>query len=400
VREWRVAHQQPRPAIDVSTDISTSIDVFDLAAIAIVFTDTSGLFQRVNPAFCRLLGRSPSELVGRSFGSVTSPDDVARSEAVLRRLLTGEVETSRFEKRYTRPDGTFIWVDMHIRCLTEPDGDVIGFLAQGVDIAHLKQAEAALEVANQELEALVSKATLLATHDLLTGLPNRRLFGDRATRALAGSASDGTVPVVVMLLDLDRFKEVNDTLGHSQGDLLLRQVAQRLSAVVRHKDTVARFGGDEFVVLLPEGGRDAGTHTATRIAQALEAPFLLGEFIVSVAASIGIATADALEDSTLEELLRRADIAMYKAKADRCGHAHFTSRTDDAGRDRATLVGELARAVEADAALLYHQPKMAEVTGEVSGLESLVRWLHPTPVASSAPTSSSLPPAHDGTARH
>jgi PAS domain S-box-containing protein len=126
--------------------------VFELAAIAIVYTDTNGLFRRVNPAFCRLLGRSPTELVGRSFSSLTSPDDIAHSDALLRRLLADPVETSRFEKRYVRPDGDVVWVDMHIRCLTDPDGAVIGFLTQGVDITHLKHAEAALEVANRELE--------------------------------------------------------------------------------------------------------------------------------------------------------------------------------------------------------------------------------------------------------
>src|SRR5665213_281127 len=134
----------------------------------------------------------------------------------------------------------------------------------------------ALEVANKELEVLIHEVTQLATHDTLTGLPNRLLFADRATQALAVGRRDGSCPAVLMI-DLDRFKEVNDTLGHLHGDLLLQQVAQRLAAAVRPGDTVARFGGDEFALLLPDGGADSGAIVAVRIAQALQAPFILGD---------------------------------------------------------------------------------------------------------------------------
>ena len=171
----------------------------------------------------------------------------------------------------------------------------------------------ALAIANEELEELVRSVTQLAMHDALTGLPNRLLFADRASQVLSALPRNHGRPVALML-DLDRFKEVNDTLGHQQGDLLLRQVAERLSSVVRPGDTVARFGGDEFAMLLTDGGDEAGSAAAKRIAHALEAPFKLGRVTVGVEASIGIAVA-AAEDPTLEELLRQADIAMYKAKA-------------------------------------------------------------------------------------
>jgi diguanylate cyclase (GGDEF)-like protein len=159
-----------------------------------------------------------------------------------------------------------------------------------------------LGIANKELEALVHKVTQLAMHDALTGLPNRLLFADRATQVLASRPRDHNCPVVLML-DLDRFKEVNDTLGHQNGDHLLRQVADRLSGVLRPGDTVARFGGDEFALLLSDGGSDAGAKVATRIARALEAPFRLGDASVGVEASIGIAAAAVHEEPTLEELL-------------------------------------------------------------------------------------------------
>jgi diguanylate cyclase (GGDEF)-like protein len=157
------------------------------------------------------------------------------------------------------------------------------------------------------------------------------------------------------MLDLDRFKEVNDTLGHQHGDLLLRQVAQGLSGVLRPSDTVARFGGDECALLLSDGGSEAGVEVANRITEALEAPFFLPDATIGVEVSIGIAAATAAhEQPTLEELLRQADIAMFKAKADRSGFAHYAACNDDGTLERLTLIGELL------------------------GVEVLLRWQHPS----------------------
>ena len=235
----------------------------------------------------------------------------------------------------------------------------------------------ALQIANKELEELVHEVTRLAMHDALTGLPNRLLFADRASHALQAAHRDGSQPAVLML-DLDRFKEVNDTLGHAYGDLLLQQVAERLSGLLRPSDTVARFGGDEFTVLLTDGGSEAGVNVATRIAAALETPFLLGDTTVSVEASVGIAAAPAVDQPTLEELLRQADIAMYKAKTDRCGFAHYTSCNDDGTPDRLTLIGELRQALDYEELVVHYQPKIAVDNGDLLGVEALVRWQHPT----------------------
>jgi diguanylate cyclase (GGDEF)-like protein len=244
--------------------------------------------------------------------------------------------------------------------------------------AAVQERTNALEVANTELEALIAEITQLATHDTLTGLPNRMLFADRATQALAVGRRDGSCPAVLMI-DLDRFKEVNDTLGHLHGDLLLQQVAQRLSAAVRPGDTAARFGGDEFALLLADGGAESGANVAVRIAQALQAPFVLRDRTVGIDASIGVAAATAEEPQlTLEELLRRADIAMYKAKADQSGFAHYAACSDDGTPDRLTLIGELRQALDCEELVLYYQPKVAIDTGELIGVEALVRWQHPT----------------------
>jgi D-xylose transport system permease protein len=235
----------------------------------------------------------------------------------------------------------------------------------------------ALEIANEDLAAMVGKATQLAMHDALTGLPNRLLFADRAAQLLAAAHRDGRMPVV-MMLDLDRFKEVNDTLGHQQGDVLLQQVARRLSGLLRQNETVARFGGDEFTVLLAEGGSQAGADVATRIASALEEPFLLGEATIGIEVSIGIAAASPHEEPTLQELLRQADIAMYKAKADRSGFAHFAACNDVGNPDRLKLIGELRQGLDRGELVLHYQPQIAVDGGELLGVEALVRWQHPT----------------------
>jgi diguanylate cyclase (GGDEF)-like protein len=235
----------------------------------------------------------------------------------------------------------------------------------------------ALEIANQDLETMVGEATQLAMHDTLTGLPNRLLFADRAAQVLALARRDRTAPVV-MMLDLDRFKEVNDTLGHQQGDFLLQQVAHRLSGLLRQNETVARFGGDEFTVLLTEGGSQAGADVATRIASALEEPFRLVEATLGVEVSIGIAVVGAHEEPTLEELLRQADIAMYKAKADRSGFAYFAACKDDGTPDRLKLISELRQGLDREELILYYQPKIAVKGGELLAVEALVRWQHPT----------------------
>jgi diguanylate cyclase (GGDEF)-like protein len=212
-----------------------------------------------------------------------------------------------------------------------------------------------------------------ALHDALTGLPNRTLLQRRAERALRGDALGA-----ILLIDLDRFKEVNDTLGHDHGDELLIEVAGRLRAALRAGDTLARLGGDEFAVLL-DGLPDRGAvaELACRLQDALLRPFALRGVAVDLEASIGVALYP-VHGTDFGTLVQRADVAMYDAKRGRFGVATYSAERDPYSADRLGLLAELRRAITGDELVLHYQPKVALGSGEVIGVEALVRWQHPT----------------------
>jgi diguanylate cyclase (GGDEF)-like protein len=224
-----------------------------------------------------------------------------------------------------------------------------------------------------------------ALHDALTGLPNRLLFANRAAQAVAAAGRNGAEPAV-MMIDLDRFKEINDTLGHHHGDQLLIETASRIAGVLRPSDTVARLGGDEFAVLLTDGGRAVSTQIADRIGKALEPAFSINGVTVSIEASVGIACLDGSTPASQKqgpgehagELLQHADIAMYEAKAHHSGFAFHVPDTEDASPARLALLGELREAMNRDELVLHYQPKVAADDGALLGVEALVRWNHPT----------------------
>ncbi|MDP9435761.1 MAG: EAL domain-containing protein [Actinomycetota bacterium] len=230
--------------------------------------------------------------------------------------------------------------------------------------------------ASQRLLTELARNEHQALHDALTGLPNRTLLFDRTERALALSRRAGG-PVSVLLLDLDRFKEVNDTLGHHNGDRLLCQVAERMAACLREADTLARLGGDEFAVLLPGADTDGAAITAQRLVDVLAAPVELDGLSVVVGASVGIATAPQ-HGATAGELLQRSDVAMYTAK-EAGGHvATYSADRDTYSADRLALLGELRSAAQHDQLVLHFQPKSDVRSGRLVGFEALLRWQHPT----------------------
>ncbi|MBI0538389.1 EAL domain-containing protein [Roseomonas sp. KE2513] len=231
-----------------------------------------------------------------------------------------------------------------------------------------------LRLLNQALE----RASYLAAHDLLTGLPNRGLFTDRLRQALALARRDAE-PLAVLCLDLDRFKEVNDTLGHAAGDRLLQEVAKRLSAVVRESDTLARLGGDEFAIIQPKARQpEAADALARRLIAALEAPVDLGGDWASVGVSIGIAMVDQSGSADLTQLMRDADLALYQAKeGGRGGYRFFSPEMNRKLLERRALEADLRVALARGDFRLAYQPQVNLESGAVMGAEALLRWERP-----------------------
>jgi diguanylate cyclase len=266
-----------------------------------------------------------------------------------------------------------IWEGLAPSFLSRTQAETVGVLGMFVLALVIRMAGA---TANQKerAEKLLAHQAL---HDMLTGLPNRAFFYERTDRALEAAASDGSF-CAVMLFDLDRFKEINDTLGHKFGDQVLTEVGPRVETVLRSRDMLARLGGDEFCVLLPEvGGVEDAVQVADRIIGVLEQPFDVGGTILGIEASCGISLAPT-DGNSADLLLQRADVAMYVAKD---SPASVVVYTDDLGvntPDRLALLGDLRNAVARDEFVLHFQPKAAMGTGAVEGAEALIRWQHPT----------------------
>ena len=233
-----------------------------------------------------------------------------------------------------------------------------------------------LRVRAEQLRTQAQRSQHDAMHDPLTSLPNRTLFRDRAHQAILSSTRNGH-QTALLLIDLDRFKEINDTLGHQSGDLLLREVGPRIRKLLRESDTVARFGGDEFGILLPAvPGPAAAVDVARAVHRALEEPFAVQGLTLDVEASIGIAL-HPLHAADFEELMQHADVAMYQAKGKRSGYEVYTPSDDDSDASRLKLAGELRQAAQRGELVMHYQPKADLATGRIVGAEALMRWHHP-----------------------
>ncbi len=310
-----------------------------------------------NPAAWFLLGRSIEAVVGGSFSEVfpeLAESNIASRVAEV--IKTGLPEI--FDQiDYLNSEG--VRVAMFLRVFPLPN-DCAGFAFE--DVTTRMHAEEALRYQ--------------AMHDSLTGLPNRSLFNERLGWVLAEGSRRYT-QVALLLIDLDQFKEVNDTLGHLVGDELLRQVAQRLRLLLRESDMIARFGGDEFAVLLTTTADEtAAREVAGKIVTAFSEPFQLNNVVLHSSSSIGIALfPDHGTDS--ETLVQRADVAMYMAKRAGSGFAFYIADDDRTSIDRLKLLGEMHRAVEGNELEVYYQPKISLFNGDVVDIEALVRWRHP-----------------------
>jgi diguanylate cyclase (GGDEF)-like protein len=287
------------------------------------------------------------------------------------RLLAAE---DGMEAPLLGPDGA----PMGTLVVHERSGEVRAFTPDDLRLFTTVANHASIALGNsrllQQTREQAADAQHAALHDALTGLPNRTQFQQRvAARLVASGAS-----AAVLLLDLDRFKDVNDTLGHDNGVALLREVGGRLRSALRSGDVVARLGGDEFAILLPDvEGPEAATAVARSVLSVLEQPFVLGDVNVGVGASVGVAMAP-LHGQDPTQLLQRADVAMYTAKREQSGVELYDLSRDEHTTQQLALVGELRSAITDEQLEVHYQPQIDLATGRVLGAEALVRWTHPT----------------------
>jgi diguanylate cyclase (GGDEF)-like protein/PAS domain S-box-containing protein len=345
-------------------------DLFENANEPIATVTMDEQITEVNRAFERVLGYTRAEIIGTNLAQYTTPEGVEESQRATQRKLSGEVSGTTFEQEFHAKDGHSVILEVSSRVIME-NGIPVG--VQGIcrDVTARKQSEL-------ELRRLSELNRHQALHDDLTGLPNRACFGQQVEHAISVADEDGS-RMAVLLMDLDRFKEINDTLGHRYGDLLLVELARRLESVLRRSDTVARLGGDEFGILVRQlsDSADDLEQALERILAALEQPFQADGLPVHVEASIGVARYP-VHGRDVDLLLQRADVAMYMAKATGAPHAEYEVELDRHDTATLTLLSELPRALRDRELVLHYQPKLDVHTGELAGIEALTRWQHPT----------------------
>jgi diguanylate cyclase (GGDEF)-like protein/PAS domain S-box-containing protein len=362
VAQWRLAEltqAERRRAAMTQARLAAIVTSSD---DAIMGTDLRGIVMSWNSGAERLFGYARAEMVGQQLREKLVPDEWRHQVLQARdHLLLGEAAQSH-ELSCRRNDGSIVEVGISVSPLRDETGTMVGYSCIARDITELKRTEDALRHR--------------ALHDLLTGLPNRVLLHERVRQhtTLARSDDNG---MALMVIDLNGFKEINDTFGHHYGDALLTQVGQRWLAVLRQGDTLARLGGDEFALLLPSTGDAEGASlVALRLQQALEDAFVLDDQRVHVSASIGLAVFPE-HGRDAETLLRCADVAMYSAKRSGRGCAIYDAGQDHNSAERIAMAGELRQALAGDEFVLHFQPLVNVETGRVVGAEALVRWQHP-----------------------
>jgi diguanylate cyclase (GGDEF)-like protein/PAS domain S-box-containing protein len=336
---------------------------FEYAPIGMALVSLEGRLFRVNRALVQILGRGESELLSSSMLDLCHADDRESCREAFGRLFGGVTQSAQLEQRFVHHDGHPVWVSVSASLVRDVNDQPMYLVCQIEDIGERRASGEAL--AHQ------------AVHDPLTGLPNRLHFVERLGRELT-RAEQRRERIAVLFLDLDRFKVVNDSLGHSAGDRLLVAVADRLSSTMGPSDVVARFGGDEFTILCPEVTSEETVELiAERIADAIARPVALIEGEVFVTASIGIALSGGTADSP-ETLLRNADAAMYCAKERGRDRAElFDAREHHRAVDDLRTGNELHRAIERGELRVHYQPMISLDTGALFGFEALIRWEHP-----------------------
>ncbi|WP_226343191.1 sensor domain-containing diguanylate cyclase [Methylophaga pinxianii] len=277
-------------------------NAFDTAAIGMAIVGLDGRWLEVNSALCRMLGYSEEELLDKTFVDVTHPDDLDLDLDYLRKLLNGDLEHYQMEKRYFHKTGDVIFVLLSVSVVRNERGEVIHFISQIEDVTARKSES--------------DRIRQMAYHDTLTGLPNRRLFDERIGHTLAHAKRVG-YPIALMFVDVDHFKQINDTHGHDVGDEILKSVADRMAQCLRQTDTLSRVGGDEFVILLTEVKKPGDAKgVAEHILETVSQPLHIHTHNFRITLSIGVAIFNGdIETETVAELTKKADLALYEVKS-------------------------------------------------------------------------------------
>lgn len=336
--------------------------------------DENGHFTFINDKI-NSLGYERTELIGKHFSEIIYSDDIDLANFNFNERRTGQRATSNYElrlhcknssvyaKKYDICSIPIEVTAMGVYRVVNNENKFVGTYGVARDLTVRKKAEETIKYQ--------------AYHDLMTGLPNRLLFKDHLSLAMA-QAKRREKCLAVMFMDLDRFKVINDTLGHVMGDNLLRAVSQRLKDNLRSEDTLSRIGGDEFLILLPNINAPAEAESvAEKLIHALKESFNIEGYELYVTGSIGI-TYYPQDNDTMDMLIKNADVAMYHAKAsNRGGYQNYSSDMDERFSRHLSIEGDLRRSIEANEFVVHYQPQIQVVTGEIVGIEALVRWQHP-----------------------
>ncbi|MGZ5052646.1 MAG: bifunctional diguanylate cyclase/phosphodiesterase [Methylobacter sp.] len=334
--------------------------VINTAPARIFWKDKSSRYLGCNPIFAKDAGEpSPEAIIGKTDFQLCWREQGALYQADDQQVMTSGIPKLSFEEMQSTPDGRTIWLRTSKVPLRNPSHEIIGVLGMYEDITDQKQA--------------VEHIHYLANFDPLTGLPNRVQLENHCQYAIS-RAKRSHRKLALMFLDLDNFKVINDTLGHSVGDMVLIELANRLRSVLREEDTVTRFGGDEFIILLPDVDVDGATRVAQKILSALVKSYRVELNDLTLSASIGIALYP-IDGDSLETLAKNADTAMYRAKLEgRQGFRFFTEEMEARSTRNLKLVNGLRYALESNELELYYQPQVMISENRIIGAEALLRW--------------------------
>jgi diguanylate cyclase (GGDEF)-like protein/PAS domain S-box-containing protein len=363
-RRLEVANTSARSAVAALSESETRYRTVVEDVREVIFRiDSDGRWSLLNRAWEELTGHSVADSIGQSTLAFVHADDRQNHADLVRPVAHGVQHEYRRELRLDGADSTTIWVEVHARALHDQAGSFVGMSGTLTDITTRR--------------ALEERLLVQAFHDDLTGLANRALFKDRLEHALTRRVQ-GNRLVGILYLDVDRFKTVNDSLGHTAGDALLQAIAARLRSLLRPEDTIARLGGDEFAILVEDVRLpDETLALAKRVLAAFDEPFDLDGRQMAIRSSIGVVVTS-VGERTGDDLLRDADVAMYRAKVGgRGSYALFEPSMQADVAARMELESDLRAAVEAESLTLAYQPIVTLPEGGVVGVEALARWEHP-----------------------